>query len=98
MATSEGSLAAPLKAVPTKKIFSEVEAMKPEKIVVGISEGAMAKKTLVFAEKLRDWTRAPVETIDETLTSWQAGKIKKKKVDQHAVAAALILNRFLGNM
>ena len=98
VAESEGSLARPLKVVPTKNIFAEIEKLKPEKIVVGISENAMAKKTLVFVHKLKAWIKAPVETVDETLTSIEAQKIKKNKRDQHAVAAALILNRYLDNM
>ncbi len=98
VATSQGSLAEPLKVVPTKNIFAEIEKLKPEKVVVGISENVMAKKTLVFVNKLKVWIKAPVETVDETLTSFEAQKIKKREKEQHAVAAALILNRYLDNM
>ena len=98
LATSEGSLAEPLKAVLLKKIFEEVERLSPEKIVVGVSEKNMAKKTLVFVNKLQVWVKVPIETIDETLTSVEAAKIKKDKQKQHAVAAALILQRYLDNM
>ncbi|MCL4397838.1 RuvX/YqgF family protein [Patescibacteria group bacterium] len=99
IATSEGSLADPLKTVPTKNIFAEVERLKPEKVVVGISEKNMAKKTLVFVDKLAAWTKMPIETVDETLTSVEAAGIKTKdKQKQHAVAAALILQRYLDNM
>ena len=99
MATSEGSLAEPLKVVALNKIFAEVEKLKPEKIVVGISENNMAKKTLVFVNKLKVWTKSPVETVDETLTSLEAEKIKSKdKEKQHAIAAALILQRYLDNI
>ena len=99
LATSEGNLAEPLKTVPTKNIFEEAERLKPEKIVAGISEKNMAKKTLVFVQKLHQWTKCPVETIDETLTSVEARKIKvKDKQKQHAVAAALILQRYLDSM
>lgn len=98
LATSEGSLAEPLKVVPTKNIFAEIEKLQPKKVVVGISENAMAKKTLVFVRKLKAWIKVPVETADETLTSVEAQKIKKKKQEQHVVAAALILNRYLDKM
>jgi len=49
-------------------------------------------------EKLRVWVKCPVETVDETLTSFEAKKIKKDKKKQHAVAAALILQRYLDNI
>lgn len=98
MATSEGSLAEPLKFVSMEKIFVEIERLKPEKIIVGISESHMAKKTLTFVEKLRVWVKCPVETVDETLTSFEAKKIKKDKKKQHAIAAALILQRYLDNI
>jgi RNase H-fold protein (predicted Holliday junction resolvase) len=53
----------------------------------------------VFVQKLHQWTKCPVETIDETLTSVEARKIKvKDKQKQHAVAAALILQRYLDSM
>jgi len=99
LATSEGSLAQPLKTVPAKTVFAEVEKLKPEKVVVGISEKNMAKKTLVFAGKLQEWVKVPVITVDETLTSVEALNIQKKdKQKQHQVAAALILNRYLDNI
>jgi putative holliday junction resolvase len=98
LAISSGSLAEPLKSVPTQTLFEEVERLAPDRIVVGVSEGTMAKKTLKFVERLKAWVKVPVETVDETLTSLEAEKIKKKKLDQHAVAAALILQRFLDNI
>jgi len=99
LAQSQGSLSEPLKTVPTKNIFEEVERLKPEKIVVGLSEKNMAKKTLVFVEKLHQWVQFSVETVDETLTSLEAEKIRgRDRQKQHAIAAALILQRFLDNM
>ena len=99
IATSDGSLSEPLKSVSTKQIFAEIEKLKPEKIVVGISEKNMAKKTLVFVNKVKAWVKVPVETVDETLTSLEAQKIKSKdKLKQHAIAAALILQRYLDNI
>ncbi len=98
LATSEGQLAQPLKTVPTKKIFEETERLAPEKIIVGVSEKNMAKKTLTFVEKLQTWVKVPVETVDETLTSVEAQALKKNKKEQHAVSAALILQRYLDNM
>jgi RNase H-fold protein (predicted Holliday junction resolvase) len=99
VATSEGSLAEPLTTIPTNRIFEEVERLKPEKIIVGISEKNMAKKTQVFVDKLRVWIKISIETVDETLTSFEAAKIKvKNKQKEHAIAAALILQRYLDNM
>lgn len=98
LATSEGSLASPLKTVPTKSIFEEVERLAPEKIIVGVSEKNMGKKTLVFVDKLAAWMKVPIETVDETLTSIEAARHHNDKQKQHALAAALILERYLGNM
>ena len=72
-----------------------------EKIVVGISEGKSGQRAKVFAKKLARATDLPVELTDETLTTRQAlakmktvGKKWKDKPD--AIAAALILQQYLG--
>ncbi len=98
LATSAGSLAQPLKVVETARIFEEVEKLRPELVVVGMSESHMAKMTLKFVDKLRAWVTVPVETVDETLTSVEAEKLKKDKKEQHKIAAALILQRYLDNI
>lgn len=96
LAISEGSLAEPWKTVATKGILQEIKKIKPERIVVGISERVMAKRTLRFAERLRVEVGCVVEVVDETLTSWEAAKISgRDKQKHHAVAAALILQRYL---
>lgn len=99
LATSEGSLASPLRSVALSRIIPEIKNLKPDLIVVGVSENKMAEKTLQFVEKLKKQLRIPVETVDETLTSLEAEKIKSRdKEKQHAIAAALILQRYLDNI
>lgn len=70
-----------------------------EMIVIGLSEGKMARKTKKFAKRLVNIVELPVRFVDETLTSWEAGKLGKylkktrgKPVD--SLAAAYILERF----
>lgn len=97
LAVSEGSLASPLKSVALENIFDEIAKLQPEKVVVGVSEGRMAQRTLKFVERLKE--KFPVETVDETLTSLEAEKIRSKdKLKQHSIAAALILQRYLDNI
>lgn len=74
-----------------------------DKVVIGISEGRMARKTRDFGKRLKKATGLPVEYQDETLTSEEAkklmveiGKPKKKRQKQaDSIAAALILQRYL---
>jgi len=62
-------------------------------ILVGVSEGKMAEKSKRFAKRLENIIKLPVQMIDETLTTQQAKRIKKKgPVD--SVAAALMLEDF----
>lgn len=76
-----------------------------DKILVGISEGKMAEKTKKFGRQIKEITGLPVEFLEEDLTSKEArrkmieaGKAKRRrKIDEHAVAAALILERYLNN-
>lgn len=93
------------KASAVKQVASLCEREYVDKIVMGFSEGKTAEKTKRFGEELRQATGLTVEYWDETLTSQeavkkmvQAGKKKsKRKLDEHAVAAALILQDYLDN-
>ena len=104
LAMSEGFLVEPLSVVKDVKQISRIcQEYKIEKIIIGLSEGEMAKKTRAFGEKLARQTSLPVEYQDETLTSEEAkelmvkiGKPKKKRQGQaHAIAASLILQAYL---
>ncbi|MBL7150412.1 Holliday junction resolvase RuvX [Candidatus Microgenomates bacterium] len=79
------------------------ETERIDKIVIGISEGRMARETRKFGERLKRATGLSVDYQDETLTSEEAkrlmvkiGKPKKKRQEQtDAIAAALILQDYL---
>ncbi len=95
LARSEGELADPLMAVPTGKVVETVKKLQPDLVVVGVSESLMARESLGFAKKLAKMLSLPVTTVDETLTSFEAEEISRDKKKQHAIAAALILQRYL---
>ncbi len=81
-----------------EKLLSEFSV---EKILVGISEGLMADKTRLFIAKLKERTELPIEEVDETLTSVEAGnRLKEKKRISHKemkdhLAAAVMLQDYL---
>jgi len=83
-----------------KKIVKE---QKIQKIYIGISEGEMAKKTLLFVGKLSHVINLPIETVDEAVSTIEADAIylanKNKKNDYKknidSVAAAVILSRVI---
>ncbi|OGM02771.1 hypothetical protein A2115_01680 [Candidatus Woesebacteria bacterium GWA1_41_8] len=86
-----------------KKIGEVIKKENISEIVVGISEGQMAKDSKYFIEKLKDKFKLPVHMQDETLTSKaaqflsiQAGiKRKKRKRLEDAYSASLILQNYL---
>lgn len=83
----EGKFAQPLEVIKTEKLAEKVKELKPDKIIVGDSR---------FAKSIGDMLGLPVEFVDESLTTVEAQQIKKGQDD--AVAAAIILNRYLGNV
>ncbi len=104
LALGESGLAEPLKVIhiasfdeAIQKIESEIEREKPDKIVVGISEGAMGAESKDFARRIG------ADTFDETLTSQDAQRLsieagvrqKKRKGMEDAYAAALMLQNYL---
>ncbi len=91
----EGLIAEPLESVKTEKIFKKLIDLQPEEVVVGVSENFSAQKAREFAKGLQNMLPCPVVTVDETLTSVEAEKLSQDKGRQHAVAAALILERYL---
>ncbi len=74
------------------------------KIIIGLSEGEMAKKQRRFGQKLSGLTGLPVEFQDETLTTKEAitkmKEVKKKIKDKEedSFAASLILQDYLDRM
>lgn len=95
VATSEGELASPYGVVKRANIVRELKKLNPETVVIGISEGESAQKSREFAKTLAAMLIWKIETVDETLTSIEAQALTRDKKDQHAIAAALILERFL---
>lgn len=106
LAISSGKLAQPLKVVHSlSEILDIINKEHVEKIVIGISEGQVAKNAKKFAEELKEKTNLEVVEIDETLSTkdaqamaMEAGiKRKKRKAMEDAYAAALILQSYLDN-
>jgi|SRR5581483_7097631 len=110
MAFSEGFLPSPLTTITvrTKKqvltdIMGVCERLGIEKIVLGLSGGVLDKEVKNFGEILTKQTSIPVAFVDEALTSRLAvakmveGKTsqKKRRTQEHAVAATIILNSYL---
>jgi putative Holliday junction resolvase len=110
IAISDGKLAEPLVVIKenrskelVKKIKKIVEDKKVEKIIIGISEGEMAKKQRNFGLLLSKEIGVPVEFEDETLTTEDAKKLSieagikrsKRRSLEDAYAAALILQKWL---
>ncbi len=102
LATSQASFAFPLEILPNSPaVFEElVELLRIheiQKILIGLSEGAMAEQTKVFAKKLQEYTTLPIEFADETLSSHAVHtKLKNAKltkpgqrIDHYAAAEFL---------
>ena len=111
LAISEIGLAEPLRVIRYAdiKILCEqikkiVEEEKIDNIIVGVSEGQMAKETKEFLKTIR-YTLNPIpcETFDETLTSQDAQRLsqeaeiprKKRREMEDAYAASLMLQNYL---
>ena len=107
IALASGPLAEPLTVLPNspkgldhlRRICEEEEV---EKIVVGISEGQMARETQLFAQNVRQMLNRPVQLHDETLSTHEAierliaSRAKqKKRRDLDAFAATIILQDYL---
>lgn len=104
LAISDGKIAEPMKVVKyndinqlVQKLKTEIEQNKIEKVVVGVSEGEIAKESKKLAKMLN------AETFDETLSthdaqelSIQAGmKRKRRREMEDAFAATVMLQSYL---
>lgn len=114
LAISDGKLAEPYKVIRYTdiKILSEqikqiIEKEKIEKIIVGISEGEIAKESKDFALLITSHqSLVTVEMFDETLTSQDAitmsiqGGVKRerRKKMEDAFAATIMLQSYLDNV
>lgn len=84
-----------------EEIKKIVKAEKVEKIVLGISEQEMAKKTLEFFEILKSTFTFEIILVDEVLSSYEVEQRLKelpKKKRRQAIdhyAAAIILENYL---
>ncbi len=101
-----GVFAFPRAVLPnTKKIFDEIKKIcaeeKIEKIIVGVpvsfsgGQSAQARKTLEFAEALKQYIAIPIEKENEIFSTKSALNMGagKEKIDQSA--AAIILQSYL---
>ncbi|HBQ50412.1 hypothetical protein A3B42_02080 [Candidatus Daviesbacteria bacterium RIFCSPLOWO2_01_FULL_38_10] len=110
LAISEGSFATPFEVLHIKnkkdalqKILQVVEKEEINEIIMGLPDSGIRFKILKFANKLR--LIASVKIVEETLTSHNAkrqmietGLGKKKRTEEDAYSAALILQDYLDNL
>lgn len=104
VAISQGTLAEPLTTIPNNNLLTRIKqlvvAHKIHTIIIGQPTGVIASEV----RQLASWLSALNLTVilsDETLSSQDAvasllhvGK-KKRNLEQHAAAAAIILQSFL---
>lgn len=113
LAVSDGLLAEPYSQLEYKndeqlltEIFKIISKENIEIIILGLSEGEMAEKTMVFGEKIKSSFNITVEYYDETLSSEEAkdyliqaeAPLKKRQQKQHQTAAAIILQNYLNDL
>lgn len=110
LAIAKGSLAEPLCMIRykdikilRKRIEEIAERENIKKVVVGISEGKMGEESRKFSLSLSQTLKVPVETWDETLSTYEAQRLakeakmtrKKRKTLEDAFAAAVMLQSYL---
>ena len=80
-----------------------VDQYSISKVYVGLSDGVIAQKTLLFVSLLTNMLKLPVETIEEAVSTIEATEIYRnnlsKKKDYKrmvdSIAAAVILRRVI---
>jgi len=88
-----------------KKVSKVPEASKVSKVILGISEGKMAKEIKEFGNKLQEKLGVPLVFQDETLTTYEAQNLsieagikrKKRRELEDAYSATLILQNYLNS-
>lgn len=113
LALSEGNFVEPLGQIKFKTFdqafIQIVEILKKEKIeriILGINEGKIYEATKKFGRQLQEKTKLAVILEDESFTSLEARKElinlpksrKKRRNQEHQVAACLLLENFLARM
>ena len=107
LAVSDGKLADPLTVLRfeneeelLRKVNNIIQREKIEKVVVGVSENEMGKKSKEFAKKIN------AVTFDETLTSKDAVNYailagvpkQKRRKNEDAYAATIMLQNYLDSI
>jgi putative Holliday junction resolvase len=110
LAFADSFLAEPLRVIRfeaedevLEKIKKVVEEEEVDKVVIGLSEGEMAEKTIAFAQKLAKVLTVPMVFQDETFSTQDAQRLSiesgmkkaKRKGLEDAFAAAVMLQSFL---
>lgn len=110
LAMSEGYLSEPWKVLRVehldealKKITQIIKEEKIEKVVIGVSEGAMGRESKDFGMNLQQELEIQVDTHDETLSTQDATRLaieagmgrKKRNEMEDAFAASIILQDYL---
>ncbi len=105
-AIAAGPLAQPLKSLTNSpQIFNDInhliELHRIDKVIVGLPESHMAKEVRNFTDKLSQKISVPIDFQDETLSSHEARTAllhktpTARRVNEHAAAAAIILQNWL---
>lgn len=107
LAIAEGPLAQPMGVIRYSnlgelivKIRNIIEDDDIDKVIVGVSEGEMAKESKEFAKSIG------ALTFDETLSTWEAQKLsieagirrKKRQQMEDAYAATIMLQGYLDSL
>jgi len=110
LAKAETPLAEPYRVIEInsqedalEKVIEEIAKINADEIIVGVSEGEMAKEQKNFAARLKERIKLPVRTWDETLSTKDAqlnalsgGVGRKKRADmEDAFAATVMLQSYL---
>lgn len=100
LAISSGILSMPLMSLGTKEAVTRIPLLIKQhaidSIIIGMPGGYLEKEVREFGGLLQNSTGVPVVFADETLTSHEASlQPNSGKHDEHARAAALILERYL---
>ena len=93
--------ASPIGPQALKEIQAIIQEEKVEKIIIGVSESKMAKKTIEFFNYLKSLLDLEIIMVDETLSSYEVEqrlrelpkKVRRQAIDHYA--AALILENYL---